>query len=117
MDGNGNRGINAKLSPCHHSIAHHLDRALPDYGRGGRVGGEPMKIIEKTITVRYREFEPGDHVTPSSIRSALDLGTVYTVTSFHHPLVESGETSGIVFVEGRKHGVDAEYLRLESEGG
>jgi len=59
-------------------------------------------------TFNYKTFEPGDFVGPTSKRCPLDPGR-YKVVKFVKPLIPY-ETDGIVFVEGKKTGISAEYL-------
>lgn len=67
-----------------------------------------MKIREVTITVKYKVFEVGELVKPTSSRCVLPPG-VYVVTKFIPPPIPYA-LDGTVFVEGKKYGVSAEYL-------
>ena len=66
-----------------------------------------MKLKEITFTVTYKEFEKGEKVRPTSSRCPLSPGE-YVITECHPPLCAGDET--IVFVEGREHGLSAEYI-------
>lgn len=66
-----------------------------------------MEYVQATYLVRYKVFTPGEVVRPTSRRCPLDEGE-YVVTRFVPPLSPGDEP--IVFVEGRRTGVEAEYL-------
>ncbi len=66
-----------------------------------------MEYVQATYLVRYKVFTPGEVVRPTSRRCPLDEGE-YVVTRYVPPLSPGDEP--IVFVEGRRTGVEAEYL-------
>jgi hypothetical protein len=68
----------------------------------------------KTFEVEYNYFEPGTRVTPTSVRSVLEEGQVYTITECSHPRFADDRAS--CFVEGRETGLSTEYLREVKPG-
>lgn len=66
-----------------------------------------------TFTVDCFEFRPGDVVERTSGRSSLPEGR-FIVTRFVPP--SEYNENGILFVEGEKYGIDAEYVKLVGEG-
>ncbi len=66
-----------------------------------------MEYVQATYLVRYKVFTPGEVVRPTSRRCPLDEGE-YVVTRYVPPLSPGDDP--IVFVEGRRTGVEAEYL-------
>jgi len=72
-----------------------------------------MKMREELYTFKWKEFLPGEMVSPTSTRCSLEPG-VYKVVAFTPPFVPF-EQDGIVFVEGHIYGISAEYLRLAQE--
>jgi hypothetical protein len=72
-----------------------------------------MRTITVTWTETYTVFDVGDKVTPTSHRSWLDMGKVYTVTECKEPKFAGDGVT--VFVEGVRQGDSAEYLRLATE--
>jgi hypothetical protein len=68
----------------------------------------------KAFTVEYNYFEPGARVTPTSMRSVLEEGQVYTITECFHPLYAYDQAC--CFVEGRETGLSTEYLREVKQG-
>jgi hypothetical protein len=68
----------------------------------------------KVFEVEYNYFEPGTLVTPTSMRSVLEDGQVYTITKCCHPRYADGRAS--CFVEGRETGLSTEYLREVQPG-
>jgi hypothetical protein len=62
-----------------------------------------------TFTVEYNYFEPGTRVTPTSVRSVLEEGQVYTIKKCFHPLY--ADDRACCYVEGRETGLSSEYLR------
>jgi hypothetical protein len=69
--------------------------------------GDTMRVETITFEVSYKVFDVGEKVRPSSNRCTLEPG-VYTVTSCVTPSFPGDYT--IVFVEGHRTGVSAEYL-------
>jgi hypothetical protein len=65
-----------------------------------------MKYEEMTFTVRFKTFEVGEKVMPTSPRCPLEMGKVYTVTKCKRPL-NGGDPC---VVEGREAGISTEYL-------
>lgn len=72
-----------------------------------------MRTITVTWTETYTMLDIGDKVTPTSPRSWLEMGKVYTVTECHEPT--NPNDSVTVFVEGVRQGGSAEYLRVVTE--
>jgi hypothetical protein len=68
----------------------------------------------KVFEVEYNYFEPGTLVTPTSVRSVLDMGQVYTITKCHHP--RSADDRACCVVEGRETGLSTEYLKEVKPG-
>ena len=66
-----------------------------------------MRRTEITETRRYKLFDVGERVIPTSRRSGLDEG-VYVVTRCTPPLYF--EDHATVFLEGHTHGFDTYYL-------
>ena len=66
-----------------------------------------MKYVQATYTVIYKVFTPGEVVRPTSRRCPLEDGE-YVVRDYVPPLTPGDDP--IVFVEGRRTGVDAYYL-------
>ena len=66
-----------------------------------------MEYVQATYAVTYKVFTPGEVVRPTSRRCPLDDGE-YVVSEYVPPLSPGDEP--IVFVEGRRTGVDAYYL-------
>ena len=66
-----------------------------------------MEYVQATYLVRYKVFTPGEVVRPTSRRCPLDEGE-YVVTRYVPPLSPGDDP--IVFVEGHRTGVEAEYL-------
>lgn len=60
-----------------------------------------------SFTWRYKVFEVGERVRPTSPRCPLDPG-VYTVSKYVRPLFY--DDTPVVFVEGRDTGLTVEYL-------
>jgi hypothetical protein len=76
---------------------------------------EPAKTRRtKVFEVEYNYFEPGTRVTPTSVRSVLDEGQVYTITECHHP--RGADDRACCCVEGREIGLSTEYLREVKPG-
>lgn len=73
-----------------------------------------MKIRQESYTFKWKEFLPGELVSPTSSRCPLEPG-VYKVTAFTPPFIPF-EQDGIVFVEGYIYGISAEYLCLAQDG-
>ena len=67
-----------------------------------------MRTEKYTFEVEYRMFDVGEQVTPTSPRSPLEMGKVYTVTRCVAPFRPLDDS--VVFVEGRETGVSADYL-------
>lgn len=68
-----------------------------------------MKLVTKTIKVRYRMFSEGELVVTRSSRCPLGMNKVYRVTECSAPLLPFALDS-IVFVDGYRCGVFSEYL-------
>lgn len=66
-----------------------------------------MEYVQATYLVRYKVFTPGEVVRPTYRRCPLDEGE-YVVSRYVPPLSPGDDP--IVFVEGRRTGVEAEYL-------
>ena len=71
-----------------------------------------MRMEQKTFTVEYRMFDVGERVRPSSPRCPLRSG-IYVVSRCLAPMFAGEEAT--VFVEGREHGVSAQYLMAADE--
>ncbi len=66
-------------------------------------------ITRRTITYSYITYEPGDEVVSTSPRCPLKQDRVYKVTRFYPP--PDGLQHGVVYLEGERYGVVAEYIR------
>jgi hypothetical protein len=67
-----------------------------------------MRYEFQTATFRYKVFEPGECIRATSRRSGLDADDVLVVTRCVDPSTPG--YGSIVFVEGRKAGLETEYL-------
>jgi hypothetical protein len=65
--------------------------------------------VKATFQIEYNYFEKGEVITPTSPRSPLTVGTLYTVQETRRPMFYGEEP--VVFVVGRDTGVSGEYLR------
>jgi len=70
-----------------------------------------MRIEEKTVTVQYRVFEPGEKVTPvTSAGTPLKYKKTYIVEAYFHPK-EGMYFHGMVHVEGCESAIISEDLK------
>lgn len=67
-----------------------------------------MEIRTVTYTEEYKWFEAGELITPTSNRTPLEMGRVYTVIKCSAPKF-AGDSS-VVWVEGRIQGIETNYL-------
>lgn len=74
----------------------------------------PVARRIKVFEVEYNHFEPGTLVTPTSLRSVLVEGQVYTITKCLPPRFADDRAS--CFVEGRETGLSTEYLKEVEPG-
>ena len=72
-----------------------------------------MRYETRTFEIKFKVFEVGEKVRPTSPRCPLEPGE-YIVTRCVLPLCASDDNS-VVFVEGHKYGVSEEYLTAVKE--
>ena len=71
-----------------------------------------MRIEEITWTEKYKMFEVGERIVPTSRRCSLNPG-IYVVTKCVAPICAGDES--VVFVEGRDTGISTEYVTAVQE--
>jgi hypothetical protein len=67
-----------------------------------------MRYETETYTVRYKVFDVGELVMSTSPRCSLEMGKIYRITRYKHPMYPGD--SPIIFVEGRETGFLADYV-------
>lgn len=66
-----------------------------------------MRYAEKSFPVRYKVFDVGERVSPTSSRCPLEPG-IYTVTRYIEP--RAADDKPMVFLAGRWASFDATHL-------
>ena len=75
-----------------------------------------LSLLMKTVIyadkkiIRCKLFEPGELVTATSSRSALETDRLYRVVRCSAPPAECPDQPSIVFVEGRPYGIDTTHV-------
>ena len=74
-----------------------------------------MRTETVTYTEEIKVFDVGERVRATSLRSPLEQGRNYVVTTYSRPRFPGEQL--VIFVEGREQGVSAEYVVGVDDGG